>query len=197
LNAAFCSGGELLDGYSGRKSGQLKRNGLAAEGAYEDILRSIEIFDMTRFLNHLPKVAVIKGDFNQTAPKYLENHPHLIVSLLYLDFNIHASTRKASWLNQVENWFAKLESNVIARGIFTSVRTWPVSSCATSVTTTALPSPSSGPIAPHSSHLCRYHFTCYRPLAHQVSRGEAGGKWSAALGSADAELAEQPEQNDH
>jgi transposase len=27
----------------------------------------------------------------------------------------------SSWLNQVENWFAKIERDVIARGIFTSV----------------------------------------------------------------------------
>ena len=28
----------------------------------------------------------------------------------------------SSWLNQVENWFAKVERDVIARGVFTSVR---------------------------------------------------------------------------
>ena len=84
-----------LNGNSERKSGQLKKNGLTANGAYKDILRWIEIFDRTRFLNHIPKVAVIRGDFNQTAPKYLEDHPHLVVSLLYLDFDIYAPTKKA------------------------------------------------------------------------------------------------------
>jgi hypothetical protein len=84
-----------LKGNSERKSGQLKKNGLAANRAFEDILKSIEIFDMTRFLNHIPKVAVIKGDFNQAAPKYLEDHPHLVVSLLYLDFDIYAPTKRA------------------------------------------------------------------------------------------------------
>jgi hypothetical protein len=28
----------------------------------------------------------------------------------------------SSWLNQVENWFAKIERDVIARGVFTSVK---------------------------------------------------------------------------
>jgi hypothetical protein len=28
----------------------------------------------------------------------------------------------SSWLNQVENWFAKIEREVIARGVFTSVK---------------------------------------------------------------------------
>jgi len=50
---------------------------------------------MTRMLNHFPKVAVVKGDFSQTAPQYLEDHPHLVVSLLYLDFDIYAPTKTA------------------------------------------------------------------------------------------------------
>jgi transposase len=33
----------------------------------------------------------------------------------------HYTPTYSSWLNQVENWFAKLEREVIARGIFTSV----------------------------------------------------------------------------
>jgi hypothetical protein len=86
---------EDLKGKSERKSAHLKKHGFAVEHAYEDILRSIEIFDMTRFLNQFPKVSVIKGDFNQTALKYLEEHPHLVVSLLYLDFDIYAPTKKA------------------------------------------------------------------------------------------------------
>lgn len=86
---------EDLNGTSERKSSHLKKQGLAAENAYEDILKSIEIFDMTRFLNHFPKVELIKGDFTQTAPEYLQAHPHLVVSLLYLDFDLYAPTKKA------------------------------------------------------------------------------------------------------
>ena len=78
-----------------RKSAHLKKHGFAAEHAYEDILKSVEIFDMTRLLNHFPKVTVVKGDFNVTAEKYLEEHPHLVVSLLYLDFDIYAPTKRA------------------------------------------------------------------------------------------------------
>jgi hypothetical protein len=78
-----------------RKSAHLKQHGFAAEHAYADILRAIEIFDMNRLLNHFPKVAVVKGDFNVTAEEYLRDHPHLVVSLLYLDFDIYAPTKKA------------------------------------------------------------------------------------------------------
>lgn len=36
--------------------------------------------------------------------------------------HLHYTPTYSSWLNQVENWFAKLERDVIARGIFTSVK---------------------------------------------------------------------------
>jgi transposase len=71
--------------------------------------------------------------------QFLAAHPkvHLYFTLTY-----------SSWLTQVENWFARIERDVIARGIFTSVKDLARKpSCATSVTTIALPSPSSGPIA--------------------------------------------------
>lgn len=84
-----------LAGKPERKSAHLKNGGFSAEHAYEDILRSVEIFDMTRFLNHFPKVSLQKGDFNITAPKFLEDYPHTLVSLLYLDFDIYAPTKKA------------------------------------------------------------------------------------------------------
>jgi hypothetical protein len=86
---------EDLRGLPERKSAHLKDNGFSAEDAYLDILRSVEVFDSTRMLNHFPKVAVIKGDFIETAPRYLVDHPHLVVSLLYLDFDIYAPTKIA------------------------------------------------------------------------------------------------------
>jgi transposase len=36
--------------------------------------------------------------------------------------HLHFTPTYASWLNQVELWFAKIERDVIARGVFTSVR---------------------------------------------------------------------------
>ena len=36
--------------------------------------------------------------------------------------HIHYTPTYSSWLNQVEIWFSKIERNVIARGIFTSVK---------------------------------------------------------------------------
>jgi transposase len=35
---------------------------------------------------------------------------------------LHYTPTYSSWLNQVENWFARIEREVIARGVFTSVK---------------------------------------------------------------------------
>jgi len=93
---------EDLAGNPDRKSLHLKQHGFTqatdeftADDAYDELLRAVEIFDMTRFLNHFPKVQVVKGDFDETGPRFLDEHPHLIVSLLYLDFDIYAPTKKA------------------------------------------------------------------------------------------------------
>jgi hypothetical protein len=37
----------------------------------------------------------VKGDIIKTAPEYLKNNPHLVVSLLYLDLDIYSPTKVA------------------------------------------------------------------------------------------------------
>jgi transposase len=63
---------------------------------------------------------------------------------LHLQVHFHFTPTYSSWLNQVELWFAKIERDVIARGVFNSSRISPKNSFATSATTIAKPSPSSG-----------------------------------------------------
>ncbi len=41
---------------------------------------------------------------------------------LHAQVHLHFTPTYSSWLNQVELWFAKIEGDVIARGIFTSVK---------------------------------------------------------------------------
>lgn len=86
---------EDTQGLSERKSLHLKKGGFSAPCAYEDLMQSIAIFDRNRFLNHFPKVHVVKGDFAQTSADFLRDYPHLVVSCLYLDFDIYAPTKIA------------------------------------------------------------------------------------------------------
>src|SRR5690349_24066988 len=44
--------------------------------------------------------------------EFLDCHPNV---------HLHFTPTYSSWLNQVELWFAKIERDVIARGVFTSV----------------------------------------------------------------------------
>jgi hypothetical protein len=50
---------------------------------------------MNRPVGHVPKVELVKGDANITIPKYIEDNPHVVVSLLYLDFDIYEPTKTA------------------------------------------------------------------------------------------------------
>lgn len=76
------------------KAFQGKRGGLAID-SYNDLLESIRLYDKNRFLGHIPKVRLVKGDIKYTLPKYLKQNPHLVVSLLWLDFDIYEPTRVA------------------------------------------------------------------------------------------------------
>jgi hypothetical protein len=64
-------------------------------GYYDELLQLIEVFDQERFLGHIDKVHLVKGDASKTIPEFVETHPHLVVSLLYLDFDLYEPTKAA------------------------------------------------------------------------------------------------------
>lgn len=68
--------------------------GLAADSQAE-LLELIEIADQDRFLGHIPKAHLIKGDISQTAPQFIQDNPHLLVSLLFLDADLFEPTQSA------------------------------------------------------------------------------------------------------
>ena len=65
----------------------LRQTAYAADSEAE-LQRCIRIFDANRFLSHIPKVELVRGDVVEAAPKYLEDNPHLVVSLLSLSMNL-------------------------------------------------------------------------------------------------------------
>jgi hypothetical protein len=70
--------------------------GFAVEsGMANDIMRAASIHDLTRFLGHIPKLKLVEGDLRVTLPKYLEDNPHLVVSLLHLDVDLYEPTKLA------------------------------------------------------------------------------------------------------
>ena len=72
--------------------GQNVRKGDLYADSYEELNELIEIYDSDRFLGHVDKVHLIKGDATQTIPEFIASHPHLLVSLLFLDFDLYEPT---------------------------------------------------------------------------------------------------------
>lgn len=71
-----------------------KVGGLAVD-AFSDIQHAVKIYDGFRPLGHINKVELIKGDANVTIEQYIKENPHLVVSLLYLDFDVYTPTKRA------------------------------------------------------------------------------------------------------
>ncbi len=76
------------------QSQHVKTGDLAADTCAE-LERLAEIHDSTRFIGHVPKLELIRGDATETIPKFIDEHPHLVVSLLFLDFDLYEPTRVA------------------------------------------------------------------------------------------------------
>lgn len=60
-----------------------------------EINELISIHDSTRFLGHIPKVRLIAGNATETIPTFVADNPHLVVSLLFLDFDLYEPTKVA------------------------------------------------------------------------------------------------------
>ena len=66
-----------------------------ASDSFEELNQLISIYDSTRFIGHIPKVSLVKGDATVTIPKFIKDNPHVLISLLFLDFDIYEPTRVA------------------------------------------------------------------------------------------------------
>jgi len=63
--------------------------------SYEELLELIGIYDSNRPLGHIPKVHLIRGNAVETIPRFISENPHLVVSLLFLDFDLYEPTTVA------------------------------------------------------------------------------------------------------
>jgi hypothetical protein len=71
------------------KRGQLYSN------SFDELQELIEIYDSNRFLGHVDKVKLIKGDVIRTIPEFISKNQHLMVSLLFLDMDLYEPTKMA------------------------------------------------------------------------------------------------------
>jgi len=80
---------DMADASKSIKTGDLAAN------SHDELLRLIEVYDSTRFIGHVPKVKLIKGDATKTIPSFVKDNPHLLVSILFMDFDIYEPTKVA------------------------------------------------------------------------------------------------------
>tara|TARA_Y100001968_G_scaffold332293_1_gene389877 strand:+ start:1941 stop:2699 length:759 start_codon:yes stop_codon:yes gene_type:complete len=86
---------DISDKDQGERSSVAFKKGGYAGSSFENILDSVKLYDTNRALSHIPKVELIKGDICITAKKYVEDNPHLIIALLYLDMDIYEPSKAA------------------------------------------------------------------------------------------------------
>jgi hypothetical protein len=93
-----------FDSFSGFPNvSAIDRAGISAEinagdlfsDSEQEILELAKINDSTRFLGHIPKVQLVKGDAIQTIPNFIEANQQLLISLLFLDFDLYEPTKTA------------------------------------------------------------------------------------------------------
>jgi len=82
-----------VDEIDGKSRSDLVREGEYSLDSYERLKQAIRLFDRNRFIGHVGKVELVKGDVVQTLEPYLEENPHSLAALLYLDMDIHAPTK--------------------------------------------------------------------------------------------------------
>ena len=63
--------------------------------SHDELVKLIEVYDSNRLLGHVGKVALIRGDATKTIPAFIEENPHIMVSLLFLDFDLYKPTKVA------------------------------------------------------------------------------------------------------
>jgi hypothetical protein len=80
----------------------VEENPAAAKGHFHpgyDVRRELDALvaehDRNRYLSEFRKVFMISGDANQTIPAFVEQNPHLLISLLFMDFDLYEPTRTA------------------------------------------------------------------------------------------------------
>jgi hypothetical protein len=66
-----------------------------AHDAWGELHELIALYDRRRILGHQTKVELVRGDACRTIPDYVAANRHLLVALLFLDFDVYAPTKVA------------------------------------------------------------------------------------------------------
>lgn len=101
-------------------AGEQAGKGHYAAPALEDLQEAARIYDMGRQIGHIPKVQLVPGDAARTIPQFVADNPHLVVSLLYLDFDVFEPTKVA-----LEHLLPRMPKGAILAFDELAVAEWP------------------------------------------------------------------------
>lgn len=86
---------DAKDGAEKPEVGKVAKGGFNG-GAFEEQLRdAINIFDQDRFIPYKPRVVLVKGNVEETVPKFVQENPGVRFSLLHFDVDLYRPTKIA------------------------------------------------------------------------------------------------------
>jgi hypothetical protein len=86
----------------------LSKRGDFHTDSYKELQALIKEYDRDRFLGHIDKVHLVRGDVTKTIPKFIHEHPHVVVSLLFLDLDLYEPTKVA-----IENFLPRMPRGAV------------------------------------------------------------------------------------
>jgi hypothetical protein len=93
-------GFDSFNGFPSVSSNDRTGSGIAEVGdfqtsSYDELTELLRVYDQDRFLGHIPKVQLIRGDASKTIPEFVQQNRHLLVSMLFIDLDLYEPTKAA------------------------------------------------------------------------------------------------------
>lgn len=96
-----------------------KPGGLVSD-ARGDIEAALALYDLNRPLGHIQRVELVAGDATKTIPQYVADNQHLVVALLYLDFDLYEPTKVA-----IEQFYPRMPKGAVIAFDELAQANWP------------------------------------------------------------------------
>ncbi len=84
-----------FDTFTGFPEGSSAYSGhghFATFGGMAEVRRAVDVFERNDSSGGLEPVTLIQGDARETIPEFVSTHPHVVVALLFLDFDLYEPT---------------------------------------------------------------------------------------------------------
>jgi len=75
------------------KDSRSNDKGDLGDTSHEELVKIAAIHQENIAVSHIPRLEFIKGDICETLPVFLENNPHVIAALVYIDVDIYKPTK--------------------------------------------------------------------------------------------------------